>query len=44
MSKGRAEGWLRGFAHRLGGAECRRHAQYAAFAPDTLFLLLALQK
>ena len=32
------------FAHPLGGVACRGHAQYPAFAPNTLFLLLALQK
>ena len=38
------EGWLRGFAHCLGGVVCRGHAQYPAFAPNTPFLLQALQK
>ena len=38
------EGWLRWMAHRFGGVECRRHAQYPTFAPDTLFVLPALQK
>ena len=38
------EGWLRWFAHPFGGAACREHAQYPAFAPNTQFLLLALQK
>ena len=38
------EGWLRCFAHPLGGVVCRGHAQYPVFAPDTLFLLQALQK
>ena len=38
------EGWLRCFARRSGGVACRGHAQYPAFAPDTLFLLQALQK
>ena len=38
------EGRLRCFAHPLGGVVCRGHAQYPAFAPDTLFLLQALQK
>ena len=28
----------------FGGVLCRGHAQYPAFSPDTLFLLLALQK
>ena len=40
----RLEGWLRGFAHPSVGVECRGHAQYPAFAPDTQFLLPALQK
>ena len=35
---------LRWFTHPFGGAVCRGHAQYPAFASDTLFLLLALQK
>ena len=26
-------GWLRWFAHPLGGAVCRRHAQYPTFVP-----------
>ena len=38
------EGWLRRFAHPCGGAACRGHAQYPAFAPNTQFSLLALQK
>ena len=38
------EGWLRCFAHPLGGGVCRGHAQYPAFAPDPLHLLQALQK
>ena len=38
------EVWLRNFAHPLGSVDCRGHAQYPAFALDTLFLLLALQK
>ena len=38
------EGWLRRFAHPLGVAVCRGHAQYSAFVPDTLFLLQAPQK
>ena len=40
----RPEGRLRCFSHPLGGVECRGCAQYPAFAPDTLFLLPALQK
>ena len=28
------EGWLRQFAHPFGGAVCRGHAQYPAFASD----------
>ena len=38
------EGWLRCFAHLLGGTTCRGHAQYPVFAPDPLLLLQALQK
>ena len=38
------EGWLRCFAHPSGGVVCWGHAQYPAFAPDTLLLLWALQK
>ena len=38
------EGWLRCFAHRFAGIERWGHVQYPAFAPDTLFLLPALQK
>ena len=38
------EGLLRWFAHPLGGVVCRGHVQYPAFAPNTLFFLLALQK
>ena len=38
------EGWLRCFAHPLGGVECREHARFPAFAPNALFLLPALQK
>ena len=30
-------GWHRCFPHPFGGVECRGHAQYPAFAPDTLF-------
>ena len=30
------EGWLRWFAHPLGGGVCRGHAQYPAFAPYPL--------
>ena len=40
----RTEGWLRCFAHPLGGAVCSGHAQRPAFAPDPLLLLQALQK
>ena len=40
----RPEGWLSCFAHPLGGVACRGHAQYPAFAPNTLFLLQAPQK
>ena len=31
----RREGWLGWCAHPLGGAVCRDHAWYPAFAPDT---------
>ena len=31
----RVEGWLRWSAHPLGGALCRDHTQYPAFAPST---------
>ena len=31
----RAEGWLRWFAHPLGGVVCRGHTQYLAFAADS---------
>ena len=31
----RPEAWLRWSSHPLGGAVCRDHAQYLAFAPDT---------
>ena len=34
------EGWLRCFAHPLGGVVCRGYVQCPVFAPDTLFLLL----
>ena len=43
-SRGRLEPWLRWSAHPLGGVVCRGHEQCPAFAPDTLYLLLALQK
>ena len=33
----RPKGWLRYSAHPSGAAECRGHAQYPAFVPDTLF-------
>ena len=36
------EGWLRWFAHPLGGVVCRGHKQYPTFAPEPLLLLLAL--
>ena len=32
------------FCHPFDGVECRGHAQYPGFAPNTLFLLPALQK
>ena len=44
VSRGRPEGWLRCFAHRLGGVVCRGHVQYPAFAPNPLLLLQTLQK
>ena len=28
-------GWLRWFAHPLGGVVCNRDVQYSAFAPDS---------
>ena len=31
----RSEGWLRWFAHPLGGAVCRGNVQYSAFASDS---------
>ena len=40
----RLEGCLRCFAQPSGGVECRGHAQYPVFVPDTLFLLPPLQK
>ena len=40
----RLEGWLRWSAHPFGGVVCREHAQYPAFAPDTLLFLPVLQK
>ena len=30
------EGWRRWFAHPFGGAVCRGHVQYTAFAPNSL--------
>ena len=44
VSRGWVRGWLRWSAHPLGGGVCRGHAQCPAFAPDTQFLLPALQK
>jgi len=38
----RLGGWLRWSTHPLGGAVCRGHMQYSAFAPETLFLLVFL--
>ena len=29
------EGWLRWSAHPFGGVGCRRHVQYATFAPGS---------
>ena len=40
----RLAGWLRWSAHPFGGVVCRGRAQYPAFAPNPLLLLLALQK
>ena len=40
----RLEEQLRLLAQPFGGILCRGHVQYPAFAPDTLFLLQALQK
>ena len=39
-----SEAWFRSFAHPSSGVVGRGHAQYPAFAPHTLHLLLALQK
>ena len=44
MSRGRLEAWLVWFAHPLGGAVCKGHAQCSAFVPYPLLLLWALQK
>ena len=38
------EGQLACSAHPFGGVEGRGHAQYPAFASDTLFSLLVLKK
>ena len=35
VSRTGLEGWLRWFAHPLGGAVCRGHVQYPAFAPGS---------
>ena len=43
-SRARAGGVTWVVAHPLGSVECRRYVQYAAFAPDILFSLPALQK
>ena len=40
----RPQGWLRWSACPFGSTECRGHASYPAFAPNTLFLLLAPEK
>jgi len=40
----RLKGWLRWSAHCCGDVVCRDHVQYPVFAPNTLLLLLALQK
>ena len=37
-----SEGWLRWFAHPLGGAACRGHAQYPAFVPGSLEVAVGL--
>lgn len=44
MSRVLARGGLRWCVHSLAGVVCRGHAQYPAFATNSLFLLLALQK
>ena len=31
----RPEGWVRCFAHPLGGVECSGHGQYPVFAPGS---------
>ena len=36
------EGWLRWSAYLLGGAVCRGHAQFPAFAPSTSEVAVAL--
>ena len=38
------EVWLRCFAHAFDCVECKRHVQYPAFAPNSLFWLPVLQK
>ena len=38
------DGWLRYFAHPLGGVERRGYAQYPILDPNILFLSEALQK
>ena len=42
FKQGDGRGWLRWSAHRLGGALCRDHVQYPAFAPGTSQLGLDL--
>ena len=35
VSWGQAGGWLRCFAHPLGGGVCRGHTQYLVFVPGS---------
>ena len=35
VSWGQAGGWLRCFAHPLGGGVCRAHTQYLVFVPGS---------
>ena len=44
VSRAQEEGWLKWFAQLSGVAECREHAWYPTFAPNTLLVLLALPK
>ena len=36
----KSEGWFRWFAQPSSGVECRKHAQYFIFPPNTLFLAI----